>query len=141
MSNAPNCPISHDQPKGLPRQPYAIDVAAIPPAAHDLKSVITAINAMNNVVQHITRGTPQVNNTYLPSVKSPDEQPPEKLDYVSQTWREVRREWSSGRVVNPDDDSQYVEIKTISNIKWLEDVTEHQLVYMGHKGPIGPGRM
>jgi hypothetical protein len=128
-SVAPSCPISRSQPTQMPRN--LPDIAAIPPV-RDLRSVITAINAMNNIVQHLTRGAPQINNIrFAPIPGQPDPVPDPPPQYERTTWVEVDRDYADNKVVNPDDSEQYVEIKTLSYIKWRDETTGHWLVYRG----------
>lgn len=133
--SAPSCPISNPQQKVLSqRQPLAPDIAHVP-TAHDLLSVITAINQMNNIVQHITRGLPQINNFVVPSVRISSE-PPERQEppqYPQITWNEISRDYHDDEVVNPDDEKQRVEIKTLARIIWQEDTTEQRVVYKGRR--------
>ena len=132
MSNgtAPSCPVSYSQMKGTThRSKPALDIATIPPA-RDLPSVITAINAINNVVQHLTRGQPQINNIRFPAIQAePDPVMPPAPQYARYTWYETNRSYTDGKVVNPDDESQYVKVKTIATISWDENVTGNRLRY------------
>jgi hypothetical protein len=91
--------------------------------------VINAINQMNNIIQSITHGAPQINNTRFPSeAQAP---PPE---YARLTWEEAGRDYADSEVVNPDDESQSIKIKVISRVFFQEKATEHQLVYEGSRG-------
>jgi len=139
MSNntiAPSCPISfNQQPQRSHRQPASVDINAVPPATN-LRTVINAINMINNVVQHITRGTPQVNNIYPAKTEGvPPPTPPKPPKYDDITWRETKRDYHKQKVRNPDAEKgteQYVEISALSRIQWTEDVTGHKLIYVGH---------
>lgn len=135
MSNdvAPSCPISNSQPTQKPYQPPGASAngAQIPPA-HDLRTVINAINAMNFVVNQITRGAPQVNNVYPPTeagIPAPQQEPPPQYERL--TWHERNRGYVMQQVINPDDPEQFVEINTLSFVHWIEEATGHNLVYQG----------
>jgi hypothetical protein len=133
MSNAPYCPISYSEPGPTRRagQPGQTVIPTIPPA-HDLRSVITAINQMNTVVQHITRMPTQINNVYPPTEEGvPAPTLPPTPQYAQMSWQEGGRNYNSQKVVNPDDKSQKVEIKTISSIGWFDSATGHTLRYDG----------
>jgi hypothetical protein len=132
---APSCPISNPQQKFLSqRQPVALDITNVP-IARDLPSVITAINMMSSIIQHITRGTPQINNTYGTNIifksSPPDREPPPQYQPVR--WKQITRDYSEDEVVNPDDDKQRISIKTIKRIIWQEDSTEQRVVYKGRQ--------
>jgi len=126
MSNAPHCPISRNGPlQGSRIQPPALDVAHVP-TARDLPTVLTAINIMNNIVQHITNGAPQINNTGTPPVQQPP--PP---SYNRLTWKEVYRTYTENEVVNPEDHEQKIKIKVLSSVYFQEQTSGHQLAYGG----------
>lgn len=138
MSNgnaAPSCPVSNPQQKILSqKQPIAPDIAHVP-TARDLASVITAINMMSNIVQHITRGTPQINNTYGTTIRlrspPPEREPPP--EYQPVTWKQVTRDYHEDEVENPDRPEQKVPIKTIKRVIWEEDTTGQRVVYKGRQ--------
>jgi hypothetical protein len=130
---APSCPISTSQQKVTTvGAPPGVEIAHVA-TARDLRSVITALNQMSNIVQNITRGAPQINNTVFPSVNfrstPPPREPPPQYQRV--TWKEIMREYHDDEIVNPDNEDQKVEIKTIKRIRWQEDVTEQRVVYRG----------
>jgi hypothetical protein len=126
MSNAPSCPISRNGPAQASKtaQPSAAAIPTIPPV-HDLRTVINAINEMNNIVQRITIGTPQINNIGTPPVQQ------ESPAYARVTWREVSRTWMDQEVINPDDKEQKIKIKSLSSVTWIESHSGHQLTYEG----------
>jgi hypothetical protein len=126
MSIAPSCPISRNGPAQASKtaQPSAAAIPTIPPV-HDLRTVINAINEMNNIVQRITIGTPQINNIGTPPVQ---QVPPA---YARVTWHESSRTWMEQEVINPDDKEQKIKIKSISSISWHEQHSGHQLIYNG----------
>lgn len=132
---APSCPISHSQQiPGARRQPAGVDISTIP-VARDLRSVITAINAISNVVMHITRGAPQVNNIYPTNVNgipSPVDQRPPSPRYGNISWQEESRTVQQQQVTNPDKETGgHVDIETISRVEWAEANTWNTLVYEG----------
>jgi hypothetical protein len=135
-NGAATCPVSHSQQKISTSQQMknGADVNNIPPA-HDLRSVITAINRMGSVINNITRGTPQVNNYYPTGSKGiPDPAPPPPFPgYEQMSWREVNREYGDGEIRSPHKDhaGQYVPVKVIKQVKWLDDITEHRVTYKG----------
>lgn len=135
MSNAPYCPTSYSQPTTDRRrlqQPGQTDIPTIPPA-HDLRSVITAINQMNNVFQHITRMPTQINNVYPPTIAGIPAPPKGPTPtYARLTWQEGGRNYNKQKVVNPEDKTQFIEINTISSVGWYETATGHTLRYDGH---------
>jgi hypothetical protein len=140
-SAAPSCPVSHNGPhttstfgSGV-RQPGGVDVANLP-AAHDLRSAIHILNQMNNIIQRITRGAPQINNVYPatetgvpPPVIQPASEPPPQ--YAQMHWMEKGRGYTKQQAVNPDDKDQYVEISTLTFVDWADDTTGHYLTYKG----------
>jgi len=144
MSNgsaAPSCPIGYGQLKDTPqgqRGPQnigrTIDITSVPPA-RDLISAITAINQMNNIVQHITRGVPQINNTYGTSINfrspRPDREPPPQYQPV--TWKQIKRDYHDDEIENPERPDQKIQIKTIKRLIWQEDTTEQRVVYKGRQ--------
>jgi len=110
------------------------DVNNIPPA-HDLRSVITAINRMGSVINNITRGAPQVNNYYPTGAKGiPDPAPPPPFPgYDDVSWKEAGREYGTEVIYAPHKDhkGQSIEIKVVKQAKWREEMSGHQLVYKG----------
>lgn len=130
-SVAATCPVSRSQPK-ITTQPRGVGVAAVP-VAHDLRSVITAINAMSNIVQTVTRGLPQINNTYDTIINfqstPPEREPPPQYPRI--TWKEIIRDYTDNEVVNPDDETQRVAIQTIVRVIWQEEFLERRVVYNG----------
>ena len=137
MSNgaAPTCPISYSQPT-QPTPQIKATTAAIP-RAHNLITVILAINRMNNVIQNITRGAPQINNTRNISgggenaQTSPVDGRQPFPGYAGGTWQETNRNYNSTKLVNPDTPSQSISIKTIGSITFTESETGNTLVYTG----------
>jgi hypothetical protein len=131
MTTAPVCPVSHSEPTSRRFQPPGVDITHLPHVS-DLKSVINVLNQMNNVVQHITRGTPQINNVYpttITGVPAPKEGP--NITYGQVRWREIDRQYETQKLVNPDDKDQSIPIKTLARITWQDDASENRLVYEG----------
>jgi hypothetical protein len=143
MSNgdaAATCPVGYGQyattPQGRAgpqKPPKVVDIAAVP-TARDLISAITAINQMNHIVQHITRGTPQINNTYGPNIRFSSSPPDrDRPEYQPVRWKQITRDYHDDEVVNPDNEKQRVQIKTIKRNIWQEDSTEQRVVYKGRQ--------
>lgn len=140
---APTCPISFGQfqvgrqwGKQDPRSSVGDlqDLIHQIPQAHDLPSVIRALNVMSHVVTLITRGAPMVNNVYPtgePSVilKGHNDKP----DYwdSQRNWVEEGRNYKQQKIENPDDPSQFIEIKTLSMISFFNEITSYRLNYYG----------
>lgn len=135
MTNAPYCPINRSEPTQAIRKLQGAQtvIPTIPPA-HDLRSVITAINQMNNVFLHITRMPTQINNVHptneagIPAPTPPKQPVP---GYANMSWQEGGRNYTKQKVVNPEDKTQFVEIDTISSIGWYDTATGHTLRYDG----------
>lgn len=124
MNNvAPICPVSIGQ---LTPDKLAIEINSIP-RAHDLLSVITVINAINNIVQTITRGAPQINNIGTPYVPPAMPAAPQ---YANPNWKEVTRLTSEQKVINPDDKDQEILITTLNMVTWADNLGQ-QLRYQG----------
>jgi hypothetical protein len=146
MSNgAPTCPISSGQPipgkevfhRGEPwRRPRDIqDAIDQIPTAHDLRSAILALNRMNSIISMINRGEPMINNTRIP--KEPDIK--EKGEdhnphYDPRDWVESGREYVQQEVVNPDDESQTIKIKTLKYVDFYNPNTDYRLTYYSYTG-------
>lgn len=143
MSNnlALSCPISigqigqasfRQQLAAYPKPALVKDLVNKIPPAHDLPSVITAINHINNIITTITHGEPQVNNTYVqgqPSVilKGDDHNP----HYVQDDWVLEGREYNTQKLKNPDDEEQYIEIKTLKTVFFFNVNDSSRLNYDG----------
>jgi hypothetical protein len=141
MTDAPSCPISigqigqasfRQQLAAFPKPALIKDLVNKIPPAHDLPSVITAINHINNIVTLITRGEPQVNNTYVqgqPSVilKGDDFNP----HYTKEDWVLEGREYVTQKLKNPDNEDQYIEIKTLKLVVFFNSNDSSRLNYDG----------
>lgn len=130
MSNgvAPSCPISHSQPTQRTPQPPGVDIATVPHAT-DLRSVINALRALKLALQNITKGAPQVNNIYPPLEFGFTTLQP--FQYQRITWTETSRSYRQQTIVNPDNPSYGVPIKTLVSVTWRESATGHTLQYTG----------
>lgn len=138
---APSCPVSFGQfetgrvwAKGDPRARAGNlqDLIHSIPQAHDLPSVIRALNVMSHVITQIMRSGPAVNNVYPtgePSVilKGEDFNP----HYQDRDWIEEGRQYKQQYIVNPDDQNQYIEIKTLSMVSFFNENTSYRLNYYG----------
>jgi hypothetical protein len=142
---APSCPISNGQPipgaqvfhKGTPwtRPGTLQDLINSIPQAHDLKSAIAALHRINSVIQQINHGQPVVNNTHQPSepdtiVKGEDLNP----HYLHADWIQESREYNTQRVYNPDNEAQYIEIKTLKTVHFYNQNTDYRLNYSSAPG-------
>jgi hypothetical protein len=142
MSNgaAPSCPISYSQIGSTFREQLAAypkpgvikDLVNKIPRAHDLPSVITALNAINNIVTLVTRSAPQVNNTFVqgsPSIvlKGEDFNP----HYAREDWVQESREYATQKLKNPDDEEQFIEIKTVKVNIFFNTNDSSRLFYDG----------
>lgn len=140
MTDAPSCPTSFGQPipgkqvfrKGEPwsRPGTLQDLIHSIPQAHDLRSAIHALNIINSVIQVINRGTPVVNNIHVPGepdtkIKGEDLNP----KYEPVDWVEERREYTDSKIYNPDDESQFIEIKVLKMVYFYNANTDYRLNY------------
>lgn len=137
MTDAPSCPISYGQPvpgarvflKGEPWTRVREKVSAIP-LATDLKSALAALRAINSAIMAINRGAPAVNNTHVPGepdVTIPGEDHNPNYPYID--WALEGREYVKQRLYNPDDETQYIEIKTLKTVYFFNENTDHRLTY------------
>jgi hypothetical protein len=139
MTDAPSCPISIGQ---IGQASFRAQLAAYPkpaqiknlvnqiPRAHDLPTVITAINRINNIVTIITRGEPQVNNTYVqgkPSVilKGQDFNP----RYQQADWVLEGRQYEQRKIKNPEDEDQFIEIRILKTVNFTNINESSSLTY------------
>ena len=146
MSNnlAPSCPISvgqigqasfRKQLAAFPKPALVKDLVNKIPPAYDLPSVITAINHINNIVTIITRGEPQVNNTHVPGLpsvilKGDDHDP----GYVKgENWVLEGRDYEEQKLVNPDDEDQFIKIKILKQVTFFNANDSSRLNYEGPK--------
>jgi hypothetical protein len=141
MSNgAPVCPTSFGQPvpgsrvfnRGAPwsRPGILQDLINTIPPAHDLRSAIHALNIMNSIIQQINHGEPVVNNTHVPGepdtkLKGEDHNP----NYLPVDWVEERREYITNVLHNPDNDEDYIEVKTLKTVYFYNPNTDYRLTY------------
>jgi hypothetical protein len=131
MVDAPSCPISFPQAtpgapvfhRGDPwsRPGHLQDLVNSIPRAHDLPSVIRALNVMNNIITQITRGEPAVNNvTPAKPVNPPDvklkgeDRKPDPLG----DWNAGMQNKTKQKCYNPDNPDQWIEISTVTAATW-----------------------
>lgn len=129
---APSCPINHSQPTSRPRQPPPADVTHIP-KANDLRSAINSLNLLGQALRNITRTPPQINNVYpttVIGVPDPTGQGATPV-YRQVSWQETSRNYSTQKVINPDDKDEVIEIKIISDIAWTDSTSGHSIRYQG----------
>lgn len=140
MTDAPACPISFGQPipgrrvfqRGDPwsRPGDLQDLVNQIPRAHDLRSAISALNRINNIVMLISRGEPVVNNVRVqgdPSVilKGNDYNP----YYQPNDWVEERRVYHKQKMYNPEDEEQFIEVSVLSAVYFYNPNTSYGLNY------------
>jgi hypothetical protein len=141
MTDAPSCPVSFPQAtpgapvfrRGDPfvRPGILHDLINSIPRAHDLPSVINALNIMNNVITHIARGSPAINNVYPQggasvTLKGTDDKPPGPQD-----WEYADRDYQGQKLYNPDNEKQYVQMKIITSVMWQNYNSDAALIYDG----------
>jgi len=125
--NAPVCPVSRSQPTQK-IQPPGIDVDSIP-RAHNLITVINAVHRMVNVITKLNRGEPQINNAEPPADYGYPSLKPVPPQYAQMNWVEVYRTYEDQEVVNPEDETQKVAIRTLSTVLFVDRATGHQMLY------------
>jgi hypothetical protein len=152
MTTAPYCPTSYSQVQigrvlrhsGLAngkitqdprsRVPTVQERIAALPRATDLISAIHIFNQVTNIVMQLTLGAPQVNNTYIPSVKNKTlEGEDNNPNYGELDWIEEQRVYTPQQLVNPDDPEQFIEIKVLSKVIFRNPNEDASLIY---KGPL-----
>jgi hypothetical protein len=141
---APSCPVAFGQPipgarvlhRGDPwsRPGMLQDLVNKIPRAHDLPSVIRALNIMNNIITMINRSEPVVNNIGQGQggggVILKGEEFGQK--YGPADWVEEGREYVTQRAVNPDDPDQYIEIDCLKVVYFFNpNVSSYRLNYYG----------
>jgi hypothetical protein len=133
-SVAPSCPITQGSPDPGARVWARVqDLINSIPRATDLPSAIRALNIINNIITQINRGEPVVNNTVLLgtnlTVKGEDNDP----KYQRLDWIQEGRTYRTQKLFNPDDQLQYIEIKTLSSVTFFNGNTDYHLVYRNPK--------
>jgi hypothetical protein len=141
MADALSCPISFPQAtpgapvfhRGDPWQQQTVrDLVNSIPRAHDLLSVITALNVMNSIITQITHSAPQVNNTFVPGAGSVTLQGIDhKPDYIRADWIEENREYEIRHAVNPDDKNQKIPINVLTRVDFHNVNNGSLLIYDG----------
>lgn len=130
-SVAPNCYISKSQqtpfPRGMQREE---DPLANIPRANDLRSALHALNQMAKIIADILHRGPQVNN--IRQSNPPDEK--EKGQdynphYSAADWVHEHRVYKTQKLRNPEDQQQYIEIKTLQEIWFFNQNTAYRLKY------------
>lgn len=114
MSNAPVCNVH-----GVPPIPAQVLVHMQPiPRATDLASALRAIQAITNNFNTLIRAQNVNNTTNLTSGKSGD-------------FKEISsaRTTKTVRVYNPDDKEQFVDVKQITGLVFLDGVTGRTLTW------------
>jgi hypothetical protein len=102
------------------------------PRAHDLPSVIRALNIMNNIITMINRAEPVVNNIHPPGgggviLKGETF----GQDYGPADWVLEGRDYITQKAINPDDNDQYIEIKCLKVVYFFNPNTDYRLNYEG----------
>lgn len=141
---APSCPTSFGQPipgqrtflRGDPwsRPGVLKDMVNRIPRAHDLPSAINALNIMNNIMTMINRAEPQVNNIHPMGgggviLKGENYEP----DYWrnKQDWMQEGRDFKEQKLINPNNENQFIEIKTLKTVYFYNANTDYRLNYEG----------
>lgn len=124
MTTAPTCPTGFNQLRGTGPNLFGLaqQIAAIPRAT-DLKSAITALNLMETIIQQITNFPPLINN-----IGVQPEYPPDSSFNITSDWGEHSRDMAQSVIRNPEDLEQYVELKTVASVAWMDDYG-HSLNY------------
>jgi hypothetical protein len=136
MSNnlAPVCPVSFGQPTpDIQRLRHTVNSI---PRANDLKSAITALNIIANVISQINRGQPVINNiggggggSNLPgtNLNGTDNNP----HYTKADWIEEYRHYDKRKLYNYDDQSQFIEINVLTEVVFTNKNTNYTFKYNG----------
>jgi hypothetical protein len=139
MVQAPICPTSRSELKPLPRT--VVDAIRQIPRATDLRSAIIALNRISNVLNILTRAAPQINNIVnprQPSSSQPSPPQPENGNqpgtdynpgYIPANWIEETRNYTTRRLINPDDTSQHIDIKVLTEVVFRNLNTDYRLYY------------
>ena len=143
MTTAPACHVSYDEfrsqwgpyTKTDPRSRVQTlkDLIDSIPRAHDLQSVIKALNIINNIIMHLTRGTPAINNVYEQGrganiiLKGDDNDP----GFINADWIEETRVYKKQKMINPDDPSMFIEINVLNFVAFRNDNTAARFTYIG----------
>ena len=148
MADTPSCPVSFPQAtpgapvfhKGspylyAPPQHIVNQVNSIP-RAHDLPSVINALNIMANIVTQITRNAPQVNNLvtnfdFPGGISAVLKGQEFGQQYGPADWIQEDRNYEVRHAVNPDDHDQSIAIKVLTNVTFSNKNTGYLLEYEG----------
>jgi hypothetical protein len=123
--NAPYCPVSYSSVSETGRVAQYAKLSKLKdkinsiPRAHDLPSVINALNIISSVITEITHNAPMINNVHptgLPSVilKGDDFNP----HYEPADWFETGRVYDHQELVNPDNNDQFIPISTLSQVSY-----------------------
>jgi hypothetical protein len=126
MSTAPVCPISRSEP--FPG--HIVKEIQQLTHAHDLASAIRLLNQLLLIISHLTRGAPHFNNTVtkpLPDIVIPGKDP--NPHYGPANWIEEDRVYDTRQLVNPDNQDQIIELKTLSKVTFFNPNTEFRLDY------------
>lgn len=127
-------PVCRVQPKVVINQPTPVKLATIAPAQNNLESVVRTLNQliqefMKLAGQALEREQAQI-NTLRSSVNqlarnARNQGPSDK----NTRWTEIQRVTKKVKVTNPDDDSQFVEVKRIQKLVLKDKVTGEEWVF------------
>jgi hypothetical protein len=146
MTDAPACPLNLGQPipgkrvfhRGDPwhrdnpwsRPEHLQDMVNSIPRATNLSSAIRALHIMNQIIQMVNRGEPVVNNTRVPGEPDVKEKGNDyNPHYQPFDWVQEGREFTPQKLYNPDNQEQYVEIKTVTVAFFFNGNTDYRLNY------------
>ena len=132
--NAPFCPISKSEltPEQISLLLKNQDLISQIPRATDLRSAIQALNMMARIIRGILKTGPQVNNTHLP--REPDKvETGQNNDpkYKNADWIQEERVYRQQKLINPDDEGQFIDIKVLATVVFYNQNTDFQLIYDG----------
>lgn len=132
---SPKCLISVGQPIPGTRlqargEPWTRDPIDQIPRATDLRSAIAALNMMARIISGILRAGPQVNNIKQDS-------PPDEVEkgqnndprFGPKDWIQESRVYRTEKLVNPADEQQAIEIKTLSEVIFYNANTAFRMKY------------
>lgn len=149
MATAPVCPVSRGT---TPPSQSGILLPTVP-IAKDLDSILQAINAIRMILQHLLGGPgggPGGSNNSLHSnsfgpggggapknptsnppggPKTPKTNPNPQPKPTKSNWTETSRATESVKVVNPNDDTQYIIFQRINSITFKDNTTGSTFVW------------
>lgn len=129
-----SAPVCHVSPATQISQPPQVQLPSIPQAsANNMNSIINAINAITQAIQmlagQIRPSGMAVNGQLLSqgasggfSVKGGSSPPPSKQAPTG-SWTQIGENTTITRVVNPSDDTQFVDVKRVNSVTLQNSAT------------------